>query len=92
MAWFHKAAFSVKLLERQDSELVIESFKMLPLGSNENGHLQVLQYAFIFSTSISLTLFYHYNFWLKIINTTYREAQKRKKRSILVMYEGLYPN
>lgn len=71
MDWFHKAAFSVELLERQGSELVNENFKMLPLGNNQNGPLQVSQYAFIFSTLISLTLFYHCNFRLKIINTTY---------------------
>lgn len=62
MDWFHKAAFSVELLERQGSELVNENFKMLPLGYNQNGPLQVSQYAFIFSTPISLTLFLHYNF------------------------------
>lgn len=49
-----------------------ENFKTLPFGSNQNGPLQVSQCAFIFSTLISLTLFYRYNFWLK----------KKKKISI----------
>lgn len=41
MDWFHKATFSVKPLERQESEPVNENFKMLPLDSNQNGPLQV---------------------------------------------------